>query len=134
MPAFFIVSGFFCYMTLNRYGARLFLRVRIPRILISLIITALTLNSLQNIILSEYRPLAPSIFSVEYMLQGIWVSHLWFLISLIYYFVFSAVVYFFFRSISDKFLVYISQIYLRSGAISLILLSLSALLAMRPAI
>ena len=131
MPAFFIVSGFFCYMTLNRYGARLFLKVRIPRIFIPLVITALTLNSLQNIILSDYRLLAPALFSIEYLLRGTWVSHLWFLISLIYYFVFSAVCYFFFRSIVDKLLAYISWIYLKSGPLSLIILSAASLFAIK---
>lgn len=129
MPAFFIVSGFFCYMTLSRYGSRLFLKLRIPRILIPLAVTALTLNSLQNMILSDYRLFIPSVLSVEYLIQGVWVSHLWFLISLIYYFIFSAGCYLFFRATVDKLLLCLAKCYLKSGAFSLIFLSFASLIA-----
>ena len=84
MPAFFVVSGFFCYFTLKRYGASDFLRIRLKRIIIPLLVTALTFNSLQTWILIEYAGLE---FSAQnYLFQGGWVSHLWFLINLSIYF------------------------------------------------
>jgi len=86
MPAFFIVSGFFCHMTLSRYGSKLFLSTRIPRILIPLLVVAISLNTLQNWILSDYHETDFTIFTIEYWLQGKWISHLWFLNCLIYYF------------------------------------------------
>lgn len=84
MPAFFIVSGFFCVFTLRRYGADQFFKLRLVRILIPLIVTAITLNSIQTYLLvhTGWR-----VFSLpEYLQQGRWVSHLWFLINLVYYF------------------------------------------------
>ncbi len=131
MPAFFIISGFFCHMTLSRYGARLFLKVRIPRILIPLIVTALTLNSLQNYLLSGYSPVEFSLYASEYWLEGRWVSHLWFLISLIYYFFIFTFCYYFFKTIVVTLLNWISWLYLRSSALSLILISIITVLTIK---
>ena len=44
MPAFFVVSGFFCYLTLEKYGVSRFLKLRLARIAIPLITTIFTLN------------------------------------------------------------------------------------------
>lgn len=90
MPAFFVVSGFFCFLTIKKYGSSEFLRKRLSRIVIPLIVTGLTLNSLQVLILtfSGYHN-----FNFEnYLWEGQWVSHLWFLINLIVYFVMAAVI------------------------------------------
>lgn len=124
MPAFFIVSGFFCHMTLNRYGSRLFLKVRMPRIFIPLAVTALTLNSIQSWVLSDYRQLSMELYSLDYWLQGIWVSHLWFLVSLLYYFALFAVCFFFAKPILNKLLEWGAKLYLKTGIISLFLLAL----------
>lgn len=84
MPAFFIISGFFCMMTLGKYTADQFLRTRLKRILIPLVSTAITINTLQAIILTRsgwYQ------FDLgNYLGTGEWVSHLWFLNNLIVYF------------------------------------------------
>lgn len=84
MPAFFIVSGYFCLLTIKRYGPNKFFKVRIKRIIIPLVITGLTLNTLQAIILSNsgWRDFS----LVQQFLEGGWVSHLWFLINLVIYF------------------------------------------------
>ncbi|MFT6260410.1 MAG: glucan biosynthesis protein C [Bermanella sp.] len=102
MPAFFIVSGFFCHMTLSKYGHKRFLKVRIPRIIIPLIITAISLNSVQNWLLIEYQEAAFSLLTIDYWLQGIWVSHLWFLNCLVYYFITASVLYANFSSFFHK--------------------------------
>lgn len=131
MPAFFIVSGFFCHMTLNRYGSRIFLKIRTPRIFIPLFVTAISLNSIQNWFLADYRSLDTVLFSTTYWLQGIWVSHLWFLVTLLYYFIFSATCFLLFRNIIDKALKLASWIYLKSDIFSLLLLSLASLILIK---
>jgi glucan biosynthesis protein C len=93
MPAFFIVSGFFCHMTLTKSGPKTFINVRLPRIIIPLFVTALTLNILQNIVLTNYGQLEISFLDLNYWLMGKWVSHLWFLNCLIYFFILSALAY-----------------------------------------
>lgn len=93
MPAFFIVSGFFCHMTLKKNNALQFSKVRIPRILVPLIVTALTLNILQNYLLLSYTEETLNFHSENYWLHGKWDSHLWFLNSLLYYFSLSALAY-----------------------------------------
>lgn len=84
MPAFFIVSGYFCLLTIKRYGPYRFINIRLTRILIPFIVTALTLNTLQILILTST---GWKQFDLNnYLLTGEWVSHLWFLINLIVYF------------------------------------------------
>lgn len=84
MPAFFIVSGYFCLLTIKRYGPYKFINIRLTRIIIPLLVTAITLNSLQMLILTTTGWKQFDIYS--YLLTGEWVSHLWFLINLIIYF------------------------------------------------
>jgi len=89
MPAFFVVAGFFCIFTLKKYKTKKFLAVRMKRLVIPLLVTGLTLNSLQAIILvlTGFREINLG----EYVLDGDWVSHLWFLNNLIVYFLIAAV-------------------------------------------
>src|SRR5688572_24940770 len=51
MPAFYIVSGFFAYITVKRYPPSQFLKLRTEKILIPFVVTAITLNSFQAWIL-----------------------------------------------------------------------------------
>lgn len=101
MPAFFIVSGFFCHMTLTRYGAARFLNVRMARIAVPLLTTALLLNSIQNYLLAHTydRSISASelFLNVPYWLNGEWVDHLWFLNCLLVFFLLAAIVYALFR-------------------------------------
>lgn len=94
MPAFFIVSGFFCHMTLKKNGPIKFINIRLPRIIIPFLVTAVTLNTLQNYILINSNLTDIDITDIRYWLSGSWVSHLWFLNTLIYYFIFSALFYY----------------------------------------
>ncbi|WP_416398283.1 acyltransferase family protein [Allohahella sp. A8] len=84
MPAFFVVSGFFCMLTMGRYGITGFLKLRIQRILVPLIATGLTFNVFQTVILN--RTGWANINFEEFLLEGAWVSHLWFLNYLLIYF------------------------------------------------
>jgi len=103
MPAFFIVSGYFCLLTIKRYGPTKFFKVRIKRIAIPLVVTAITLNSLQIFILNYTN--WKSITISEYLLTGGWISHLWFLVNLLVYFTiaFLCSLFFskFFRKVND---------------------------------
>ena len=97
MPAFFLVSGFFCHMTLTRYGALRFLNIRLARIAIPLMTTAIVLNGTQNYILERYhggtRDPIDLFLSAPYWLNGEWVAHLWFLNCLLVFFLVAALVY-----------------------------------------
>jgi glucans biosynthesis protein C len=84
MPAFFIVSGFFCVLAIQKYSPRDFLRIRLKRVAIPLLATALLLNSLQTLLLSATGWMQFELN--DYIDSGKWVSHLWFLNNLIFYF------------------------------------------------
>ena len=88
MPAFFIVAGFFCLLSLRRYEPREFAVLRLERIAVPLVVTALLLNSLQTAILSGY--FARDFDLAVHLSSGAWMSHLWFLVHLL---VFLAVAY-----------------------------------------
>jgi glucan biosynthesis protein C len=91
MQTFFVVSGYFCLLTLNKYKTKKFLRIRLKRILIPFIMTILTINTLQ-IILLDYTGWYD--FNIKhYITEGIYISHLWFLTNIIIYFLFTAIVY-----------------------------------------
>ena len=128
MPAFFIVSGFFCHMTISRYGSKLFLKVRTPRIFIPLLVAAISLNSIQYLFLIDYKQFNTAFLSFEYFINGLWLSHLWFLVSLLYYFSISAICYHFFRKYFTVLSKFFSWIYLKSTTTSLLVLSLISLI------
>jgi glucan biosynthesis protein C len=90
MPAFFIISGFFCAYTLPRYTPARFLRVRMTRLMVPFLAAAVTLNGAQ-ILISHYvtvegvRPLATPL-PLSFWFSSGWVYHLWFLLNLGVYF------------------------------------------------
>lgn len=83
MPAFFVVSGYFCFLLMRKYRVKKFLSVRLVRIVVPLVVTALTLNVLQAIFLDKVG-LRPPLH--EYITSGRYIAHLWFLTNLTYYF------------------------------------------------
>ena len=95
MPAFFVVSGFFCHFTLRRYDIKKFLNTRIRRLLVPFLATAFTLNSIQAFVLNHtgWRDFD----FLPYIAGGGYVSHLWFLVNLIIYFLATAFVAAFFK-------------------------------------
>ena len=84
MPAFFVVSGYFCYLTLSKYKVKKFLNVRLQRIVVPLVFTVLTLNLLQLVFL-DLIGWSPSV--LEYIKNGGYLAHLWFLVNLLVYFI-----------------------------------------------
>lgn len=81
MPAFFVVSGFFCAMLLRKFGTQPFLQSRLTRLLLPLISAALTLNLTQALLLQQYNWLPEPV--LPYLLHGGWMQHLWFLLDLL---------------------------------------------------
>jgi len=96
MPTFFIISGYFAALTLHKYGAKKFLKVRLSRIMIPLLMTALTLNSLQAYLLTQTGWMDFSWHT--YLVNGEWVTHLWFLFNLVFYFLFYLLLFVLFES------------------------------------
>lgn len=80
MPAFLVVSGFFCAMFILRHGNAVFFSSRTKRILLPLLISAISLNVFQAYLLQHFGWISESLPS--YLLHGGWVQHLWFLIDL----------------------------------------------------
>ena len=91
MPAFFAVSGFFCIMTLRKYGSMQFAKVRIKRIVIPLVAAAVVLTSLESVILNLTGWKAFD--AISYFTHAGWLSHLWFLTVLLVYFCIATIMY-----------------------------------------
>jgi glucans biosynthesis protein C len=89
MPAFFFIAGFFAALTLERYGARRFLRQRLPRIVLPLATVALLVNAPQVHWLVA-QGLLPEPGWRAWLDGQAWVLHLWFLFNLILYFALAA--------------------------------------------
>jgi glucans biosynthesis protein C len=83
MPAFFVVSGFFCALSWHKYGRARFLQARVMRLGLPFLTTALTLNSLQGWLL--WKSGWAHYTMAEYLSSGAWVSHLWFMVNLMIY-------------------------------------------------
>jgi len=93
MPTFFVISGFFCVLTIRKYNSKVFILVRMKKILIPLFVTGITLNSIQATILANTGFYDFEIW--DYLSNGKWTSHLWFLINLVVYFIGAALVSYF---------------------------------------
>lgn len=91
MPAFFIISGFFCAYTLPKYTPAGFLRIRLLRLALPFVTVAATLNLAQVFVSqSIHRPGVeplPAPLPAWFWLSSGWVYHLWFLLDLMIYFV-----------------------------------------------
>ena len=98
--SFFIMSGFFAAMSIQKVGSQKFLEMRIKRILIPITVTALTLNSLQAYLLTQNGWMEFEL--LEYIEKGGWVSHLWFLINLVIYFSITIFIIIYYNSWLDK--------------------------------
>lgn len=131
MPAFFIVSGFFCHMTLKKSTPWRFCNVRIPRIIIPLIVTIFTLNIMQNLLLTKYGTHSLQFIDIEYWIQGKWVSHLWFLICLVYYFVIAALLYEYTPKILERFKILLNFTVNKAGGLYIYALPILSILLIK---
>jgi glucan biosynthesis protein C len=83
MPAFFALSGFFCLYSVRKHSSSVLITARMKRILIPFLATALTLNTLQAVLLRATGWESYDIY--RYLSEGRWLSHLWFLENLALY-------------------------------------------------
>ncbi|WP_187782100.1 acyltransferase family protein [Gimesia chilikensis] len=93
MPTFFIIAGFFSMMSLQKYGIKVFTQVRLVRIVVPLLSTALIVNTLElyfRTTVLHHEPMSLGHFLTRVLpqlwLSGQWVSHLWFLLTLLQFF------------------------------------------------
>lgn len=93
MPAFFVIAGFFAMFLVQRRPTGVFLRERMQRVLVPLMVMLVSVNLLQLWFLSGYRGgIEGFIDSVllPAVLDGNLASHLWFLAALCVYFALAA--------------------------------------------
>jgi glucan biosynthesis protein C len=88
MPAFYIISGFFSALLLQKYGVSIFLHNRFMRLAIPMVVVGLLLNIPSNYLSTTYG--APKSISGCFM-SNCWVGHLWFIQNLFYYCIIAAV-------------------------------------------
>jgi glucan biosynthesis protein C len=81
MEAFYILSGFFFLLIVEKYGHRRALLDRASRLGIPLIVVGCTLNLLTN----AYSGRMAAPIGLAYFLRGQWLDHLWFIANLIVY-------------------------------------------------
>lgn len=94
MPAFFVVAGYFTMLLLSRRSTSVFLRERLRRILVPLLVTMWTINVVQSWFLGRNRAAGAEGFLEGVLLPDLWsgklTGHLWFLVCLVAYIVVSA--------------------------------------------
>lgn len=83
MPSLFIVTGFFTVISFRHRNSDFFLTKRIFRLLIPLIVIAITFNSIQGYLLYSFEWKTYKLQT--YFSNGDWIQRLWFLINLIVY-------------------------------------------------
>jgi len=105
MPTFFMIAGYFSVVSFKHSHKKNFLIKRIRRLLLPLMTIALTLNLLQAYILvgTGWKDYSIS----TYISEGIWISHLWFLINLIVYTIISYIFIRYFKAQTKKILLFI---------------------------
>lgn len=88
MPAFFIISGFLTGMMLQKYASSRFVRHRLVRLVIPLVCAATLINPWLNALRTDQthpQGFLAYLFSADYLTDGEWSLHLWFLVNLILY-------------------------------------------------
>jgi len=108
MPTFFIIAGFFSMMGLRKYGVNTFAKLRLLRILPPLFFTALLINTVElyfRTTVIQQQPMSFTHFLIYELPQawtsGAWVSHLWFLLTLLQFFAVGIALFALSRSFSD---------------------------------
>jgi glucan biosynthesis protein C len=90
MPAFFVIAGFFAMYLVRRRPTGVFLRERLRRVLVPLVVVLLTVNVLQAWFVARFVQGDTTDLLTGVLLPQFWsgslVSHLWFLVCLAVYF------------------------------------------------
>ncbi len=84
MPAFFIIAGFFCMLTLFRYGPDQFYRRRMVRTAVPVLVIGSIFLVLQAFFTGTRA--AGAMTDSYWLSDGEWAAHLWFLVYLVIYF------------------------------------------------
>lgn len=82
MNAFYMIAGFFFVLVVEKYGVKKTLLERLIKLGVPLLVVGFTFNAF---ITSLYQDKAP-LWSFEYISQGQWVYHLWFIGNLLVYY------------------------------------------------
>jgi len=85
MESFYIVSGFFSMMVVERYSIKKFLVTRLVRLGVPMLFCGLTLNIVMHILSGNNANNLSDAFSINFWYGGEWLAHLWFLANLIGY-------------------------------------------------
>lgn len=113
LTSFFIMSGYFAVMTIQKVGSQKFWEIRIRRIMIPIITTAVTLNSFQSYLLVQNGWMKFEL--IDYLINGGWVSHLWFLINLVIYFLILYIGVKYFKSLLEKCMTIFNIVFLNTN-------------------
>ncbi len=108
MEGFYIISGFFFVLIVEKYGVKKSIFDRLLRIGVPLIVFGLTFNTLMNM-MSYNRVYS---LSKEYFITGQWLGHLWFLGNLLCYYLLCSVFssYFNTKNVKETSLIFIAFI------------------------
>jgi len=132
LPTFFIIAGFFSMMGLQKYGTGSFTKTRLLRILPPLFFTAVLINSLElyvRITIIQHQPMSITHFMIHELprkwIAGEWVSHLWFLLTLLQFFAVGIALYLLSGNLSKLRSLKRFPVYFRKNCYFLLLLPLS---------
>ena len=106
MPAFFVVAGFFAMYLLHRRSTATFLRERMRRVLVPLVVMLISVNTVQVWFLARQAGTTTGDFLgailMPALLRGELVSHLWFLACLAIYFALAALIAPYLRVLAER--------------------------------
>jgi glucan biosynthesis protein C len=84
-PAFMMISGYFCFLTYQKYGASGIWKRSMVRIVLPMLTAVLLLNPILRLLLSTWDPELPLPTSIDYWYHSQAMSHMWFLMNLAVY-------------------------------------------------
>lgn len=85
MQSFYLIAGFFAFMVLEKYDLFGYLKDRIIRLCVPMLFCGFTINYIMNYYSIERNFNVDTFFTLDYLLSGTWMGHLWFLGNLIVY-------------------------------------------------
>ncbi|MCJ8273008.1 MAG: acyltransferase family protein, partial [Psychrosphaera sp.] len=83
MDAFYIIAGFFFVLVVEKYGAKKTLIERMVKLGVPLLVVGFSFNAY----LSGMHQENAAMWSFEYIINGQWLHHLWFIGNLIVYYI-----------------------------------------------